>query len=469
MNEQMPLLLDDDGAPPARLLLCGVGGGGVNAVNNYLARASGPVDTLSVEADRRALARSAARRKVALLGAAGPAKAWGTGGDPARGKTLALGATNELLATLAGTDLMFLAASLGGGTGSGAAPVIANLAAQAGILTIAVVTMPRRGEGSRATERARQALADIRAQADAVLVVENDRIFAAESVPVPLLDAFRKADEVLARAVIALTEIIHGAGYINIDFADVERTLRMRGGAVLGIGRGRGPDRMRDAFAAAVEHPFVGGVDLSRAKAALINLRGRPTGADMKVINELPLSGGLEQELKYGIIADESLGDEIELTIIASGLPVADAPAIAAPETKAAAPQVPSYYMGGASRESTPSRLAASAAGPSPVRAGPSVMSVTPARSAAPVTPVNAARLTPPRAGSALPALQTGTPPEISSEDLPPVSEPARAAGRPEVRTEVITSLPAIDPPTPPPGGDPREVPAFMRRRRETV
>ena len=187
---------------------------------------------------------------------------------------------------------------------------------------------------------------------------------------------------------------------------------------------------------------------------------------DMKIIHELPLSGGLEQELKYGIIADESLGDEIELTIIASGLPVADGPASPVPETKAAAPQVPSYYMGGPSRENTPSRLAASAAGPSPVRAA---APITPVRSAAPVTPVNAVRLTPSRAASTLPALQTNPPPEISSEDLPQVGEPARAAGRPEVRTEVITSLPAIDPPTPPPGGDPREVPAFMRRRRETV
>jgi cell division protein FtsZ len=452
MSEQLRFTLDDDLAPPARLLLCGAGGGGVNAINNYLGQAGTPIETLAVETDPRALQRSRAKGKIPLLGGGG-GKVWGTGGDPARGRALTLGATNEILAALQGVDLLFLAASLGGGTGSGAAPVIANLAAQAGVLTISVLTLPRRGEGVKSAARAAAALEETRNHSDAVLVVENDRIFAAETGPVPLLDAFRKADEVLARAVIALTEIIQGAGYINIDFADVERTLRHRGDAVLGIGRGRGPDRLKHAFNAALEHPFVRGGDISKAQCALINLRGDPTGADQAALEELQLAGNAGQEIKFGIIPDPSMGDELELTIVAAGMPLRG-------ETQPAAPaplSAPNFMLG--ARPATPQRMSVSAG----------VERMAAARVFTPPAPPA------PQRNSPLPSLEGGkvaaaaAQPDANAGMIVKEAPPAPGASIANVRTEVITSLPPLDPPAAAPGQDPREVPAFLRRRRETV
>ncbi len=311
--------------PPASIKVVGVGGGGVNAVNNMLAAGLRGVEFLAVNTDAKSLASSRAPHKVQIF--TQRRRGLGAGGDPAVGAQAAQEHEGALLDHLQGADMVFVATGLGGGTGTGAAPVIASLAAQLDALVVGVVSKPFGYEGAGRMQRAEAGLVELRKVADAVIVIPNDRITARLAPGEALLQGFRMADDVLRQAVQGVTDLITQSGYVNLDFQDVRVALKGRGLAVMGMGGARGESRGTQAALAAVKNPLLDEVELKRASALLINLSGRVTTRDVDEVRAV-LEGASPAEQKIGYCFDESLGDELKVTVIAAGF---DQPSPSAP------------------------------------------------------------------------------------------------------------------------------------------
>jgi cell division protein FtsZ len=306
-----------DGLPPIKVI--GVGGGGSNAVSRMAAEKIPGVQLIAVNTDAQALLHTTADVQIRIGDKL--TKGLGAGSDPLRGLRAAEESRDELAEAVRGAEMVFVTAGMGGGTGTGAAPIIAEVARTSGALTIGVVTKPFTFEGTKRAERAEEGIAALQGKVDTLIVIPNDRLLSLCDPKASLEDAFRVADEVLRQGIQGISEIITLPGIVNLDFADVRRIMSESGPALLSIGRGRGENRAADAARAAVASPLLD-VDIRGARGVLFNIVGGRTiglgeiNQAAQVIRDVVHP---DAEIVFGAATDEHLGDEIKVTVIATG------------------------------------------------------------------------------------------------------------------------------------------------------
>ncbi len=305
----------------AVIKVIGVGGGGGNAVDHMLSASLEGVEFIAANTDAQALHRSGVS-KVMQLGE-GLTRGLGAGANPEVGRQAASEDRDKIAAALDGTDMVFLTAGMGGGTGTGAAPVIAQLAREKGILTVAVVTRPFGFEGKKRIEAADQGIKELGELVDSLIVIPNERIMEVMGGNVTLLEAFGKANEVLFNAVQGISELITRPGLINVDFADVRTVMAEMGSAMMGSATASGPDRAMEAARGAVSSPLLEEVDIHGAKGLLVNVSAGP---DMQldefahvgeIVNEYASEDGT---VVIGTVLDPEMEDELRVTMVATGI-----------------------------------------------------------------------------------------------------------------------------------------------------
>jgi cell division protein FtsZ len=303
----------------ARIEVIGVGGGGSNAVNRMIASDLQGVGYRVLNTDAQALLQSAAKQRVQL--GQKLTRGLGAGGNPAIGQKAAEESRTDLAQTLQGTDLVFIAAGMGGGTGTGAAPVVAEVAKECGALTVGIVTKPFAFEGRRRMRQAEEGIARLSEHVDTLIVIPNDRLREAIA-GAPLQDAFRAADDVLRMGVKGISDIITKPGLVNVDFADVRSVMTDAGTALLGLGVGSGRSRATEAAQAAISSPLLEAARIDGAKGCVINISG---GKDMTLEDMTTASEVIydvvdpEANIIVGAVVDEKLEGEIHVTVIATG------------------------------------------------------------------------------------------------------------------------------------------------------
>lgn len=300
----------------------GVGGAGGNAVDHMIREGVMGVDFVAANTDAQALKRSVAHRKI-RLGKSG----LGAGAKPEVGRNAALEEREQIAETLRGANMVFITAGMGGGTGTGAAPIIAEVAREMGILTVAVVTKPFAFEGKRA-KVAEAGLVELQKNVDSLIVILNDKLMDVLGDDVSMEDAFKAADNVLRNAVGGIAEIINYPGLVNVDFEDVRTVMSEMGMAMMGSASAAGVDRARIAAEQAVASPLLEGVNLSGAKGVLVNITAT-RGLKMKEVNEVMSTvrefAAEDAHIIFGAVYDESMADEIRVTVVATGLGQAQA------------------------------------------------------------------------------------------------------------------------------------------------
>jgi cell division protein FtsZ len=303
----------------ARIEVIGVGGGGSNAVNRMIASDLQGVGYRVLNTDAQALLQSAAKQRVQL--GQKLTRGLGAGGNPAIGQKAAEESRSDLAQTLQGADLVFIAAGMGGGTGTGAAPVVAEVAKECGALTVGIVTKPFGFEGRRRMRQAEEGIARLSEHVDTLIVIPNDRLREAIA-GAPLQDAFRAADDVLRMGVKGISDIITKPGLVNVDFADVRSVMTDAGTALLGLGVGSGRSRATEAAQAAISSPLLEAARIDGAKGCVINISG---GKDMTLEDMTTASEVIydvvdpEANIIVGAVVDERLEGEIHVTVIATG------------------------------------------------------------------------------------------------------------------------------------------------------
>ncbi|ARU06236.1 cell division protein FtsZ [Comamonas serinivorans] len=297
----------------------GVGGGGGNAVDHMINCRVQGVEFISANTDAQQLTRTHAQRTI-QLGISG----LGAGSKPEKGREAAEAATADIRAAIDGAHMLFITAGMGGGTGTGAAPVIARVAREMGILTVGVVTKPFDWEGGRRMTNAEAGLADLEANVDSLIVVLNEKLLEVLGDDITQDEAFAQANDVLKNAVGGIAEIINVPGHVNVDFEDVRTVMGEPGKAMMGTALASGPDRARIAAEQAVACPLLEGVDLSGAKGVLVlisaakgNLKLKESGVAMTTIRAF---ASADAHVIYGTAYDDSLGDSIRVTVVATGL-----------------------------------------------------------------------------------------------------------------------------------------------------
>lgn len=304
----------------ARILVIGVGGGGCNAIHTMIMSDLKGVEFVAVNTDLQALNRIDAHR---IQIGNSVSRGLGAGANPEVGRRSALEDVDKIRAVVTGSDMVFVTAGMGGGTGTGAAPIIAQVARECGILTVAVVTTPFGFEGPKRCRNAEEGLRELRRFSDTLIVIPNDRLESVVDRGTPLIDAFKKADDVLRQGVQGISDIITRPGLINLDFADVKTTMANMGRAVMGIGTATGPDRALIAARAAINSPLLEDSSIRGAKGILVNFRG---GSDM-TLNEITGASRLIEEeaekgsanLIFGTVVEDHPMEEIHITVIATG------------------------------------------------------------------------------------------------------------------------------------------------------
>ncbi|MCI1640784.1 MAG: cell division protein FtsZ [Bacteroidales bacterium] len=304
----------------------GVGGGGCNAVTYMYNQKIQGCSFIVCNTDSQALQKSTVPVKIQLGD-----KGLGAGTDPTKGRNAALESQDEIAekALDNGTQMLFITAGMGGGTGTGAAPVIAKMSKEKGILTVAVVTLPFKNEGNESLSKAVDGIHELEKNVDSLLIINNEKLYELYGDQL-IQDAFPKADEVLATAVRGITEIISKPGYINVDFEDVKTMMKNSGMALLGCGSGTGPDRLDNAVKGALESPLLNDFDLKTAKNVLINITAgnNENGLLMNDLNQINDKineyTGNANKFKRGLIWDDSpdIGDTVHITAIATGFEV---------------------------------------------------------------------------------------------------------------------------------------------------
>jgi cell division protein FtsZ len=304
----------------AKIKVIGIGGGGGNAVNRMIEAGIEGVQFLVANTDLQALKTSKASIKLQM--GERLTKGLGAGGDPEIGRQSALEDTEKIIEALEGADMVFITAGLGGGTGTGAAPIIASLATELGALTVAVVTKPFRFEGRRRQRQAEQGLSELRDCVDTVITIPNDRLLSAVSKGTPFVESFRLADDVLRQAVQGISDIITVPGLINVDFADVKAIMAGMGMALMGTGSASGENRALEATQRAISSPLLEEASIEGAKGLLVNVTG---GSDLTLfeVNEamsiIHDSADPDANIIFGAVLDERLADEMKITVIATG------------------------------------------------------------------------------------------------------------------------------------------------------
>ncbi|MEO8502283.1 MAG: cell division protein FtsZ [Acidobacteriota bacterium] len=329
----MPILAAEDLAP-AKIKVIGVGGGGGNAVNRMIDAQLRGIEFIAANTDLQALRKCRAVHKLQL----GPmlTKGLGAGGDPDVGRKSALEDTEKILELLDGADMVFLTAGLGGGTGTGALPIIASLAAEIGALTVAVVTKPFGFEGRRRMAQAERGVEELRGSVDTLITIPNERLLSFVERGTPLSDAFRIADDVLRQAVQGISDLITVPGEINVDFADVRTIMSGMGMALMGTGIAKGEHRALEAAQRAISSPLLEETSIEGAKGVLINISGG-RGLTLHEVAEAAriIADAVDQDANIisGMVIDESMEDEMKVTVIATGFKygVHERPAVSSP------------------------------------------------------------------------------------------------------------------------------------------
>ncbi|MGE5235054.1 MAG: cell division protein FtsZ [Acidobacteriota bacterium] len=317
-----PAITIADESAPALIKVVGVGGGGCNAVNRMIAAGVKGVEFITINTDGQALRASRAGLRIQLITPNSRGKALGAGCDPEAAHKSALDKTDELIECLEGADMVFIAAGMGGGTGTGASPVIGNLARDAGALTVAVVTKPFAFEGTRKAKIADRGIEELRKSVDTLITVPNNRLLQMVSPTVSVEEAFQLADEALRHGVQGISDIINETGVINRDFADVETVMRGGGMALMGIGLGNGEHRAIEAAQQAFSSPLLEETSLEGAERVLVNFVGGPdtTIAEINEAAEYIAKRCANDCLfLFGYGQREELGGRIQVTVVATG------------------------------------------------------------------------------------------------------------------------------------------------------
>lgn len=320
----------DDDTMPIRIKVIGVGGGGCNAVNTMIGSGLSRVEFISANTDVQALGRSLAAFKVQL----GPerTRGLGAGAKPEVGKEAAIESKDRLRDALEGSEMIFVTAGMGGGTGTGAAPVVASIARELGALTVGVVTKPFQYEGKRRWAHAEEGLQELRKNVDTLLVIPNQRLLGLVDKSTPLLDAFKVADDVLRQAIQGIADIITTTGHVNVDFADVRTVMTYTGRAVMGMGISRGPNRALEAAQKSISSPLLEEGNVQGARGVLLNITGGPSLS----LHEVDEASSIIKEVAdpdaniiVGQVINPDLSDELIITVVATGFDRDESPYIA--------------------------------------------------------------------------------------------------------------------------------------------
>ncbi|HTK55875.1 MAG TPA: cell division protein FtsZ [Gemmatimonadales bacterium] len=312
--------LDETVAQHANLKVVGVGGGGGNAVNRMIAEGLKGVQFISVNTDSQALVTSRSDVKVQI--GKKLTKGLGAGARPEIGRQAIEEDRDDVLQAIQGADLVFVTCGMGGGTGTGSAPIIAQLARDIGALSIGIVTKPFLFEGKKRMKQAELGIAELRKSVDTMIVVPNERLMAVVGKQIPFTDALKKADEVLLHATQGIADLITHTGMINVDFADVRTIMQNGGAALMGTGSGKGENRSMEAAQQAISSPLLDNVSIQGATGVLINITHGPdlTMDELTRINDIihDAAGG-DAEIIFGNRVDEAMQGEVRVTVIATG------------------------------------------------------------------------------------------------------------------------------------------------------
>ncbi len=312
--------LEENGAQNARMKVLGVGGGGGNAVNRMIEEQLQGVEFISVNTDSQALANSKSDIKIQI--GRKLTRGLGAGARPEIGRQAIEENRDDVLAALQQADMVFITCGMGGGTGTGAAPIIAQMARDMGALTVGIVTKPFLFEGKKRMRQAEMGIAEMRNCVDTMIVVPNERLLAVVGKGIPFQDSLKKADEVLLQATQGIANLITKTGIINVDFADVRTIMQNGGSALMGTGVGRGENRAMESAQQAISSPLLDNVSIAGANGVLINITG---GADLTLgeattINDIIHDAvGDEAEIIFGAATDPSMQGEVRVTVIATG------------------------------------------------------------------------------------------------------------------------------------------------------
>lgn len=309
----------------ARFTAIGVGGGGGNSIEHMVRSGIKGVTFACANTDRQALDRMSAQNRIQL--GLQTSRGLGAGADPEVGRQAAQEEHERIRDALQGSDMVFITAGMGGGTGTGAAPVIAEIAKEMGILTVAVVTTPFKFEGKRRASSAERGIEELTQYVDSLITIPNEKLMSVYR-NLSVIDAFKRADDVVLSAVRGISDLIISPGFVNIDFADIRTAMTARGHAMMGIGTGKGDDRARIATEMAVRSPLLDNVLLEGAQGLLVNI----TGANVRM-DEVQAVGDIIEQIAdpdanifLGLVDDPDAGEELRITVIATGLNYDDRP-----------------------------------------------------------------------------------------------------------------------------------------------
>jgi cell division protein FtsZ len=314
----------DDTAPvyPQPVLkVIGLGGGGCNAIERMMELDLKGIDFIAANTDSQALNANPAPTKILL----GPntTRGLGAGGDPNKGKYAAEESRKEIATALSGSDMVFLTAGMGGGTGTGAIPIAAEIARSQGAVTIAIVTTPFSFEMGRRQKNANDGLNMLREHTHTLVAIPNDRLLFVAPRNLPMETAFRLADDVLRQSVQGITELVTEPGLVNVDFAHIRRLILLGGGALMSIGQGKGAGKAKQAVEQALHHPLMDTVSLSNARGVIVNFTG---GSDLSLfeiqsaLSDLQEQTGPQAEIVFGVITDERMNDRLQVILMITGL-----------------------------------------------------------------------------------------------------------------------------------------------------
>ncbi len=360
---------EDSAHQNARMKVVGVGGGGGNAVNRMIEERLEGVEFISVSTDSQALLNSKSDVKIQI--GKKLTRGLGAGARPEIGRQAIEENRDEVARVLQNSDLVFVTCGMGGGTGTGGAPVVCEIAREAGALTVGIVTKPFLFEGRKRMRQAEVGIADMRKQVDTMIIVPNERLLAVVGKGIPFQDALKKADEVLLHATQGISSLINVTGLVNVDFADVRTVMQNGGAALMGTGIGRGENRAMEAAQQAISSPLLDNVSISGATGVLVNITGGNdlTLGEVHQINEIIHDAvGDEAEIIFGAVNEPAMQGEVRVTVIATGFDRAVQAGMAGGTTE-------QQSRGGASviQFTRPGRAAASGVRPMPEARRPSV------------------------------------------------------------------------------------------------
>ena len=316
----MSIELDTLSARGAKIRIVGVGGGGGNALNSMIEKGLVGVDFVAINTDMQALERNKAEQKIQI--GKNLTRGLGAGADPSVGYRAVEEDREEIAAALAGCDMVFVTAGMGGGTGTGGAPLVANIAKSVGALVVGIVTRPFSSEGKKRLGQADQGIEELKKNVDTLIVIPNQKLLDIIDRRTPLTEAFEHCNDVLHNAARGISEVITVPGYINVDFADVRTIMKEMGDALMGSGKATGENRAIEAAQTAISSPLLEGISIAGAQGLLINITGGPSLSLVEVDEATRIirdAAGEEANVILGTVIDESMTEELLVTVIATG------------------------------------------------------------------------------------------------------------------------------------------------------